>query len=159
MITLERTLDYELVRQIMTHPRLYDHLVDDGAPAAELFYPAEHPGIFHLLAREGDEVLGLYITNRINAATWEVHHALLPCAWGDRALAVGRAYEAWMWENTGAQTLLGFTPSCNRLALRYARRLGMTVRGQIPQAWRRGGVLHDLIVLAKHRELKTWEQH
>jgi hypothetical protein len=39
LIRFERSLDYEKIRGVVTHPRLYPHLSDDNSPAAEDYYP------------------------------------------------------------------------------------------------------------------------
>ena len=151
MIRLERTGDVELVASIMRHPRLYPHIADDFYPAPEVFRPLSGGAIVHLLAYDGAALLGVVITHPINAVLWEVHHALLPCAWGERAHRVALEAEEWIWRNTLAATICGFTPECNKLALKFARRHGGRAVGRIPNAIQRGGKLHDLIVFAKSR--------
>ncbi len=154
MIRFERTFDLALVRSIMTRPEIYPGLADDFYPSAENFRPFAGAALFHLLAfddERGGELLGLFVTHPINAVLWEVHHALLPSAWGARAHRVGIAFESWLWENTQAQTAVGFTPASNRLALRYARRHGMTEVGRIPLAIARRSRLEDILIFAKHR--------
>lgn len=154
MIELQRTRDYQLVASIMRRREIYRSLADDFYPAPEQFLPIASEGLVHLLAFDGDrqgELLGVLVAHPINPVLWEVHHALLPSCWGARAHAVGIAFEAWLWENTLAQTAFGFTPECNRLALRYARRHGMRECGRIPRAWQKDGELFDIIILAKSR--------
>lgn len=140
----------------MTTPGVYEWLADDFYPTPENFWPQMSPAIFHLVAYDGAELVGVYITHPINAVCWEVHHAILPSAWGARARRIGEAYEAWLWENTGAQTAVGFTPTCNRLALRYARVLGMRECGRLPRAYQRRGELFDIVIFAKGRG-EAWQ--
>ena len=154
-ISFERTSDRDLIAQIMTHPQVYAGVADDYFPAPENFYPAENAAVYYLLARDGAELLGLVITHAVNAILWEVHHALLPEAWGAPAHAVARAFEEWLWTNTAAETAIGFTPADHALALRYARRHGMAEVGRIPRAIQRGGELRELVVFAKSRPAQT----
>jgi len=155
MITLERTFDYAQVAAIMRHRRLYRWLGDDFYPPAEWFWPMENEQICYLLAREGGALLGVCITHPINPLLWEVHHALLPEAWGPRALEIGRAFEAWLWAHTRAERAFGLTPTDNRLALAYARRLGMQEAGRLARCYQRDGQLHDLIIFSKSRPKET----
>ena len=135
----------------MTRPELYRWLRDDDGPDPEEFYPNASPHVHYVLAWDDAELLGVVITHPINTVCWEVHHAILPSAWGARAHAIGLEFERWLWANTPAETAAGFTPACNRLALRYARQHGMRETGRIPRAYRRGGELFDLVVFAKTR--------
>lgn len=151
MIRLERTLDYELIRRIFTHPKLYPYIFDDFTGAPENFWPMESPALFHLLAYDGEELLGMFVTHSINPLLWEVHHALLPHAWGGRARAAGKAYLAWLWEHTRANTVFGCTPTCNPLAIRFAKSFGLKEIGRLTGCYLRHGELHDLIVLGRAR--------
>lgn len=135
----------------MTHPRLYSSLADDFSPAPDDFRPLAGASIFHLLIYDGPELCGLYITHPINAALWEIHHAILPSAWG-RTDAIGAAFDSWFWEHmVCAETVIGFTPANNALALRYARRHGFTECGRIPRAVSKQRQLVDLVVFSKSR--------
>lgn len=152
-IAFTRTGNKSLIREIITHPKVWPWLSDDSFPPKELYCPPDNAAVFHLLATDADtgECFGLVITHAITAALWEVDHALLPPAYGAPAYAIGRALEAWIWSNTSAETILGLTPVDNRLALKYARRQGMTESGRIPRAICRGGAFHDYIVFTKTR--------
>jgi hypothetical protein len=152
-LSFERVTDKRLVREIITHPKVWRWLSDDSFPPKELYCPPDNGAVLYLLVTDTDtgEVFGLYITHPITSALWEVDHALLPTAYGPPAFAIGRAFEAWLWANTSAETVLGLTPLDNRLAIRYARRLGMQESGRIPRAICRGGEFHDFIVFTKSR--------
>lgn len=151
MIRFERTRDFELIASIMSRPELYRWIADDFYPAAENFWPLASDSILYLLAYEGAELLGLVITHPINAVLWEVHHAILPSAWGERAHRIAVEAEQWIWRHTLAAAIVGFTPECNRLALQFARRHGGREVGRIPRAYQRDGALFDLIVFSKSR--------
>lgn len=151
MIEFERTLDYDLVSMIFTHPRLYPHLADDFYPAPHNFMPIQSEGIFYMLAKEAGEILGIVSTHPINAITYEVHHFLLPKCWGPKATEIGASFEAWLWLYTPAMKAVGFTPSCNTLALRYARKAGMVEAGRIRQCYQKAFKLYDIIIFEKSR--------
>ena len=159
MIRLERTLDYGLIRTIMTHPAVYPHISDDFGAAPENFWPMESPALFHLLVWDGEELLGLFITHSINPLLWEVHHCLLPNARGRRAREAGKAYLAWLWENTQAATVFGLTPANNTLALRYARGLGFTEIGRLTGCYLQRSERHDLLIFGRHRPEAKPKEH
>lgn len=150
MIRFERTRNYEQVAEIMTHPRIYAWIADDFYPSPENFTPHQGENIWYLLAFDGEELLGLYITHPINAVLWEAHIALLPNAWGPRAIELAEAFLGFLWEYTAAEKLVGLIPSCNTLALRYTRRF-MREAGRLSRCYVRFGQLHDLIIFEKSR--------
>lgn len=152
-IVFEHTKDKSLIREIITHPKVWRWLSDDSFPPKELYCPPDNGAVFYLVVSDAEsrECFGLIITHAITSALWEVDHALLPTAYGAPAFEIGRAFEAWLWENTSAETALGLTPVDNRLAVKYARRHGMTESGRIPRGISRGGEFHDYIVFTKTR--------
>jgi RimJ/RimL family protein N-acetyltransferase len=148
-LTFTRTFDYELVGAIMRHPSLYQ--ADDFSPRREDYNPDENPLICYVLVEDAGEVLGLFILAPQNHICWEIHTRLLPCAWGERAAAAAKGILEWVWANTPAQRLVTFCPAYNRLAIRFAKRAGMTEYGRNPQSWQKDGRLHDQVLLGISR--------
>jgi RimJ/RimL family protein N-acetyltransferase len=146
-LRFERTENLELVRRILTHPRIWPHISDDGSPPPEQFEPPDHPAIWHVLAWDGDELLGLWLLVPHNSVCWEVHTALLPHAWGERARRAARAFLAWLWRETPCRRLITAVPASNRLALRFAEAAGMRIWGVNEKSFLRGGRLEDQILL------------
>lgn len=152
MISFQRTRDLALVAAIMRHPRLYPHLSSDFAPPAEQFWPNPSPEMHYMIAYDG-EALGLYTAHPImSPITWEVHHAILPAHWR-RTHEIAAAFETWLWSETPCQTAVGFTPTCNRLAVRYAEK-HMERSGVIPKGYLKAGKLHDIVIFIKNKPIK-----
>jgi len=129
MVTVERTQDYELIRQIMTHPRIYPSITDDFSPPAEAFQPVEHHGLLYLLMKDEEGPLGIGLLVPENGVEMRVHHYFLPRAWGSKAEEAARQALKYLWTHTGCMRVIGKTPAYNRLALRFACRLGMRYIG------------------------------
>lgn len=152
-ITIERTADYGLIRSILTHPQIYPHISDDFSPAREEFQPPpDHPSIWYLAARDGEEVLGIWMLVWHSPVLVECHTCLLPVAWGRRAAIAAREALRWVFANSEAQTLMTNVPAYNRLALRFAKQSGMTEFGRIPSSFRKNQKDHDQIVMGLSRE-------
>lgn len=153
MIHFERSFDYELIRKVITHPRIYKHLVDDNSPARDDYYPIEDEHIWYIVVREifpdagPEELLGLWMLHPHNSICWEIHTALLPNAWGERAHRAAGMVIEWIWENTPCLRLITNVPSSNRLALNYAKRAGFEQYGVNPASFRKDGKLHDQVLL------------
>jgi RimJ/RimL family protein N-acetyltransferase len=149
LLTYERTRDLELVRSILTHPRVYPWISDDGCPPAEEFQPIDHPSVWYVVVREqlSGLLLGLFMFVPQNAVCWEVHTCLLPAAWGKPAAAAAAGASHWMGERTPCRRIVTSVPSYNRLALRFARAAGMKQFGVNPASYLKTGKLHDQVLL------------
>src|SRR5690348_5923576 len=125
-VTFERTRDYELVRQIITHRKLYPWVSYDFSPKPEDFQPVQSEVVWYILAKHSDgTLLGCWILAPQNAVCWEVHTCLLPVAWGSRAQQAARGCIQWVWANSPCLRLVTNVPMYNRLALRFAEAAGL----------------------------------
>ena len=85
-------------------------------------------------------------------AAYMVHQYALPAARGRRMLAAAKVAREWIFANTAAVKLVGFTPSGNRPALIMAEMAGMRREGVLRKAYRSGDELQDLIVFGMCKE-------
>ena len=146
-IRFERTFDYELVRQICTHPQVWRQIADDGTPLPDVWKPLASELMFYVLVYDGDELLGLWMLHPHNAICYEIHTCLLPNGWGDRSRAAAKLFPAWIWENTPARRVITNVPLTNRVALKFAHDAGMTEFGINPLSYLKHGVLMDQVCL------------
>lgn len=144
----ERTTDWDLIRSVMTHPKLWEASADDFAPAREEFQPRKEPGIWYVALRAaGRELLGLFILAPQNAICWEIHARMLPGTWGLLASLAAHGIVEWIWAHTPCRRIVTHIPSTNRLAIRYAERAGFERYGVNPASWQKDGELIDLVLL------------
>jgi len=146
-MTFERSFDYETIGNVMRHRRIYRHISDDFAPPLAEFRPVEHPGIWYVLVRDNDELLGLWVFHPLNGICVEVHTCLLPCAWGERARRAAVEMIDWIWANTPWMRIVTNVPETNRLALYFAAAAGMKIYGVNHQSFLKGGELMDQVCL------------
>lgn len=146
-MTFERTKDPELIRSVLTHPKVWPHITDDFSGSPESYEPPMHEAIVYLTVLDGDRLLGLFMFHPHTRICWEVHTCLLPHCWGVRAAEAAKGAAEWMWANTEAQRIITSVPAYNRLALRFAERAGMKQWGVNGKSFQKGGVLHDQIML------------
>lgn len=147
MITFERSFNYGLIRAILTHKAIWPHISDDSSPAADDYRPIESEAFWYVLVRDCDEVLGLFLFAPQNGVCWEVHTALLPHAWGDRAMQAALELPEWIWENTPCRRIVTNVPEYNKLALNFALDAGMRPYGRNEKSWLKGGRLWDQVCL------------
>jgi RimJ/RimL family protein N-acetyltransferase len=151
MITFERTTDWSTVKAIVTHPKIYQAVSDDGSPAPEQWEPIQNEVAWYVLVKDDAEVLGLWAFYRESVACWQVHTCLLPSAWGEKARDAVRALVPWVWANIPCLRVVTEVPEYNRRALRFAQIAGMTQYGLNPKAYMKGGKLYDIIELGISR--------
>jgi RimJ/RimL family protein N-acetyltransferase len=149
-VKIENTNDWDLVRKIVTHEKVYDHISDDFSPAAHDWQPFKSEGIYYLLVTE-DHPLGLFALFQHNGICWTVHTCLLPEAYGEKAKEAGKEGQRWMWENTPCQRIITEVPSYNRLALKFAKDCGMTEYGVNPKSYMKHGKLRDVVLLGVNK--------
>ena len=147
MIHFERTFDYDLVRNIITHPAIYSHVCDDGCPTADKFQPITSDSIWYVLVKDDTELLGMFTFIPQNCATVEVHTTLFPISWGKRSHLAAKLVADWVWKNTPFVRIVTNVPSFNRIALRFAQLADMKQFGINEKSYRKDGELFDQIML------------
>jgi len=147
----EPTKDYARLRAVATHDKLWNHLSDDFAPPKDEWRPSENEALLYVQAWDGAEELGFFMLAPHSPVLYEIHTALLPCAWGERAAEAARGIVDWLWANTSCLRLITSVPASNRLALRFAKAAGMAAYGVNPASYMKRGKLEDLILLGLSR--------
>jgi len=112
---IERTHDMNLVREIMTHPKIYKHLVPDKFIEATEFSPVDSPYFYYLLIKWDDKPAGLILLTPLNASLYQGHIALLPEYAGLGYPAIKEAF-IWLRKNTNIRKLLAFVAVDNKAA-------------------------------------------
>lgn len=141
----EQTLDMGLVRSVLTHPRIYPAITDDGCPGVETFEP--NPSMLYVTVRDKGELLGIFALEGRNAICYEIHTCLLPRAWGERAKQAARGMREWLFANTPCQRIITTIPLYNTLAVRFAVEAGMEEFGINPDSYLKGGKLYGQILM------------
>lgn len=157
VIRFERTKDWEMIRKVLTDPKIYPAISDDGSPAVDEFRPIQNDGLWYVavwddVLRGTKELCGIFLFAPLNAATWEIHTCLLPHTWGAKAAEIAKALHQWGWEHMPCQRIITNVPAYNRLALRFAKCAGMREFGVNPASYLKNGKLYDQIMLGISRE-------
>lgn len=145
-MTFERSKDWQAIKTIVTHARVYPHITDDFSPARDKWEPLTNGAVEYILVRDKDEVLGLWAFE-VGSVCWRVHTCLLPCAWGKRGIEAAEQMAQWIWTNTPCLRIITEVPSYNTLAFRFATSAGMERYGVNPQSYMKNGKLWDVSLL------------
>jgi RimJ/RimL family protein N-acetyltransferase len=151
-MVFERTFDEKTIKEIITHPRVWAGSTDDFSPDAQDFEPIIGANVWYVLARDGNELLGLWVLHPQNFICWEIHTCLLPTSWGPRGLQAAKELTDWIWINTPCRRVVTNVPDYNRLALRFAKEAGMEQFGINKKSLQKNGQLHDQIMLGVSKD-------
>jgi hypothetical protein len=149
VITFEFTRDFDLVKRIVTDPKVFPFICDDNSPKAEDYEP--HKEMLYVHVRDEEQSLGIWAFFSHNSICWEIHTCLLPCAYGERASKAARTLAEWIWTNTNWQRVITNVPESNRLALMFALKAGLTRFAVNPKSYLKDGKLLDQVMLGISR--------
>ena len=151
---LERSVDYDLIREVLvSDARAYQAMGDDATPPAAEFEPNRHPQIVYLIVWDGEpeRVGGLFVFVPTNGVSFDAHFWVSRQFRGPRGREFGRAALRWMLEIPGVERITGAIAEDLPQAIRYARDCGLVEYGRNPRAIRKGGQLHDVVLLGISR--------
>jgi RimJ/RimL family protein N-acetyltransferase len=158
MVTFERSQDWPLIKSIVTHPKIWPMASDDFSPAPEAWEPIQDERVLNVIARDADEVLGLWILVPHTKVVWQVHTCLLPSGRGKRGRAAVLKAIEWVWANTECLRIITEVPLYNSAALLFALWAGMDKFGVNPKSFMKNGQLHDVVLLGISKEAAC-QQH
>lgn len=147
-LSIERTHDMAVVRSILSHPRVWQHLHDDGMQEPS---PVDHEGFFWMLVAD-DEPAGVFLLHAHNTICYEVHTALLPRIWGTGANEAYQLCAAWVFEETPCLKVITHVPTYNLRALAFAERCGFCREGLNRASFLKEGKLLDRHLLGLTKE-------
>lgn len=138
---IERCTDRTLIRSVITDPRIWRHLSDDGSPPRAFWEPVIGPGSYWIAISPPatQAVAGFFWGHRVRHRVYEVHTAFLPPLRGALAVEAGIACQIWTRRNMDALTLQTWVPAYNRAARAFAEACGMAEMGCLPGGWVRRG--------------------
>lgn len=146
------------IDNILVEDDTYNSIADDYTPSQEEFTIAP------ILQNEGVYVLGAYTDSFLTSCfifipkstvCFEGHMAVHKFYRGKPAIILGQAAIQWMWSNTKAEKLVGYTPTSNTGALTYIKELGFEEEGRLTKSFLKNGTLIDQVITGLNREGKV----
>lgn len=144
---LERTCDRKFITECVTNEHVWNASRDDSLIEKEFFFPPINDSIIWL--RAGD--CGVFMGQKMNHVTYDVHTILLPRARG-KAVSIAKDAIRWIFDNTECLRVTTSVPSYNRLAERLAIKSGMTRFGTNYKSFQKDGVLFDQLLFGISKE-------
>lgn len=125
-------------------PEIHTFFVDDDVSQLEIeSMEFLTTGIFYG-AYENNKLIGAFLFYPFNRLTCTGHMMIHP-AYRHLSIEAGRAVLEKLKE-TQYTKLIGFTPTYNVNALKYVKKLGFKLEGNIRKSIKKNGQLHDQII-------------
>lgn len=140
---IERTRDMGLVYSILSHPKIFPFIHEDGISEPA---PLDHDALHWMLISD-DEPAGVFLVHARGALCFEVHTCLLPRIWGKDSMAASALLLRYVFTVMGAKKLVTNVPANNRHALRFAKANQMQIEGVNRASFLRNGEMEDQIML------------
>lgn len=158
-ISIERTWDKELIRSILTEPRIWDTIAEDGQDAG-LFEVDLNQNCFLAVAHEGI-CIGIYVLHAFNGCTLKIHANILPEYRKHFATESGEKVLEWFRDDAPEkyEKLVAMIPVIYPNVYHFTKNRGFDDEGRLVNAYRKNGELHDIHILGLERKsLKKAEQ-
>jgi len=161
-IEIVRTIDADLLSEIISHPAIYPMIASDHAgPAAEFSIRRavfDRCNYFLLIFDDG-ELCGGMLFDVQNSVMADVHVFLLPEARGKKAIKYTRACFTWMTDNTRIQKFIAHISVLNKPSYVFAKWVGFKLHGINTKSFLKGGQLVDQYFLGLEKEdMSSWQE-
>lgn len=94
--------------------------------------------------------VGLWMVHQRYASAWQIHVMIMPEFWGG-AHEYSRKAVDYIFQDTGAETLIAECPASNPAVYKHALKVGFKDTGTIPRAFYKDGKLYHVNILTAHR--------
>lgn len=141
---IQRTMNINLIKSILTTDNTYDGLVYDGSPPLQDFIPDVKNNVWFVLY-EGDQIAGLITLEYLNYVLWVPHIFIFEQYRGGNSYQWGVQVAQYMIQKCGAKKFLAMTPY--KQARRYAEKMGFRHIGVLTKSIKKNGVLLDQYML------------
>ena len=144
--------DISFVNLVLGDDSIYPHNIDDFNDDSLRWRHGEilinNPAMWVIIAN----VYTVVVFSPINSVMFDIHTSILPDGRGSfGACAVKEAIE-WIFNNTQAVKVIGFIPSFNHRALKYAKLCGFQQEGVVKKSYQKNGILYDQVVIGTGKE-------
>ena len=141
--------DLDLINKTILNPKINKGVSDDYTNNQRI---ESLGGFLWLGVYDKAEYLGLIMAHKHSEIMYEVHTALLPKAWGKKAIQCTKACYQWLIDNTLCLRVITAVPENNPLALRLAKMTGFKEYGFNPKSIQKDKMLIGQAMLGLNKE-------
>lgn len=148
-LMIGQTTDRNLIRALVGHPDIYPTSRDDYTPSPGDLEPVTGEGMFWLVPRVGDDLIGIVLFHQQNGICFEFHIGILRAFRGPIGYRSGALAIAWMRAHTPARKLMCWVETEARHVYAYVTALGFGREGLAYGSVQRNGVLRDRYLMGQ----------
>ena len=144
MIRFEVTRNRRLIEDVVKNRYVWPSIIDDSLIDPDLFIaPIDDRQFTWLVVYDDNCLLGMFMAERCNLVTYEVHTMLLRPAYG-RSVDIGKGALLWAFYNLdNCKRIITEVPSFNSLADKLCRSLNLEFIGVNKLSYQLNGILYD----------------
>ena len=142
---VQRTLDVGACLSILTDPKIFDLISEDGATYNDLDVDVIK---CYWLSIFDKELIGVVQLKPLTSSCYEGHIHILKEHRKKHSNEAGKAIIEWCKDNLKG-TLYAHTPSYCKNVINFLEGFEFTNTGVIPKAWKKNGDLNDLTILTR----------
>lgn len=163
-VAIYRTRDMQLVKELSSHPAIFENIGDDGTPKN----PADRQFIdssnrYYLIPyiiaddRPQPEPMGLIAYYPINHTLFEAHIFIYPEYQNVMTVEVGHKANRWLFDNSPAQKIIAFIPITKPAVLKLVQKVGFKQEGYCPNSIMLNGRSVDQYIYAIEKKHYGYE--
>lgn len=126
---IERSIDYDLIKQIMTEPQIWQEICGNYGDRIEEFNPIEDNYVY-LIGYDKLNIIGLFIIHESEYG-YQCHVQVIPERRKQYAAEFGEKVIQWTWDNTDISKLAALIPSNFTNVICFAESRGFKIAGSI----------------------------
>ena len=136
------TFDMGLVHRLIQDDEIWNTMAEDGI-SKEVFYPSFDSMSCWLLAKDGDEVIGVVLIHNDNSKSIKIHPYILPEHKG-KGKPMAKAFYKWLVENCkGIAKVIITIPFCYKRVYLFAKVAGFIDEGINRMSYCKDGKMYD----------------
>lgn len=148
MLKIVQCKDSNLIKQVMTTPKIWNAAVEDNSPVSRETWEPIMEGILWIAALKVEDskrtLYGMWMLCPISSTVIAIHTGILPKYWGKpENVEFAKLAAQWIWENTPARKVVSYIPVTLPNVLKFAQRAGMKLEGINERSFLKDGKLID----------------
>jgi len=148
---IERSQDYNLINSILNTPELFATIAEDCNVTCGEFDTMESDSIYYLLAKEDDNVIGLFIVHPDSKISYEIHANILKKYRKDYSKKACDDVLVWIWDNIDTDKVNCNIPTLYQNVISRAKESGFVEEGVRTHSYLKNGEALDVMFLGVKR--------